>query len=52
MKNKKILNAILCAIGSGMIGYFASYLDTIYGNILFISGIILLIFSIIKISKD
>ena len=51
MKNKKILYAITCALGSGMIGFFAKELNTIYGCILFGFGVGLMVYSIINLSK-
>lgn len=51
MKKKKLLYAITCALGSGMIGFFAKDLNEIYGSILFTIGIILMVSSIIKLSK-
>ena len=51
MKNKKILNAIMCSLGSGMVGFFAKDLNEIYGSILFTIGIVLMVSSIIKLSK-
>ena len=33
MKKKKLLFAILCALGSGTVGFFANQLTEIYGCI-------------------
>ena len=49
--NKKILYVITCALGSGMVGFFAKDLNVIYGIILFSLGIALMVYSIINISK-
>ncbi len=49
---KKIFQIACCALGSGMIGYFANQLNTIVGSILFTLGVILLVISIILISKQ
>lgn len=49
--NKKILYIILCALGSGMVGFFASELKEIYGCILFGLGIGLMVYSSINLSK-
>jgi len=51
MKNKKILFVILCALGSGTIGFFANHLTETYGCILFGIGIALMVYSIINLSK-
>ena len=52
MKKKKILYVTLCAIGSGMIGFFANYLTVTYGCILFGLGVALMVYSIINLSKQ
>ena len=52
MKKKKMLYVILCAIGSGMIGFFANQLTVIYGCILFGLGVALMVYSIINLSKQ
>jgi len=49
MKKKKLLFAILCALGSGMVGFFANHLTEGYACILF--GIGLMVYSIIILSK-
>ena len=51
MKNKKILYMFLCGFGGGLIGYFANKLSNPFGIIMFTLGIMLLVFSSIKISK-
>ena len=52
MNKKKILHTILCILGSIMIGYFANQLSTLYGSILFVIGIILLVYSSVKLNKN
>lgn len=51
MKNKKILYAMLCAIGGGMIGFFANRLNVWYCYVLFGLGVGLMVYSISNISK-
>ncbi|SHJ37614.1 hypothetical protein [Lutispora thermophila] len=51
MKKEKVLYAITCAVGSCMIGFFAKELNKAYGIILFTIGIVLMVSSIIKLSK-
>ena len=51
MDKKKILYAILCALGSGMVGFFANQLSEIYGCILFGIGIDLMVYSIFNLNK-
>lgn len=48
---KKILQVICCAVGGGMIGFFANQLNTVVGSVCFTLGIVLLVASIIAISK-
>ena len=48
---KKVLQVICCAIGSGMIGFFANQLNTVVGSVCFTLGVDLLVASIIIISK-
>ncbi|MEE0059346.1 MAG: hypothetical protein UE295_00825 [Acutalibacteraceae bacterium] len=48
---KKVLQVICCAIGSGMIGFFANQLDTVVGSVCFTLGVVMLVASIIIISK-
>jgi len=51
MDKKKLLYAILCALGGGMIGFFANQLSEIYGCILFGIGVGLMVYSIFNLSK-
>jgi hypothetical protein len=48
---KKVLQVICCAVGSGMIGFFANQLNTVVGSVCFTLGVALLVASIIIISK-
>lgn len=49
---KKILQIICCALGSGMIGFFANQLNTVHGCVLFTLGVAMLVASIVIIKKD
>jgi len=49
---KKVIQAICCAVGGGMIGFFANQLDTVVGSVCFTLGIVLLVSSIIIMSKN
>lgn len=49
---KKIIQTACCALGSGMIGYFANQLDSSMGIVFFIIGVIMLVGSIVSISKQ
>ncbi|MBQ6825375.1 MAG: hypothetical protein IJP34_01775 [Clostridia bacterium] len=49
---KKIIHIICCAAGSGMIGFFANQLNTVIGCVFFTLGVILLVGSIILVSKQ
>lgn len=51
MKNKKILYAIFCALGGGIVGFSANQLTEVYGCILFGLGVGLMVYSITNISK-
>jgi len=51
MKKKKILFVIICALGSGMIGFFANHLTEVYGCILFGIGVALMVYSIFNLNK-
>ena len=51
MKKKKLLYAILCALGSGTIGFFANHLSEVYGCIVFGLGVALMVYSIINLNK-
>ena len=48
---KKVLQVICCALGSGMIGFFANQLNTVVGSACFALGVALLVVSIVIISK-
>ncbi len=48
---KRVLQVICCAVGSGMIGFFANQLNTIVGSVCFTLGVVLLVASIVIISK-
>lgn len=52
MKNKRLLYALLCAIGSGIIGFFSNYLTEVYWCILFGIGVGLIVYSIINLCKE
>ena len=49
---KKIIQIICCAVGSGMIGFFANQLNTAVGCVFFALGVALLVGSIIFVSKQ
>lgn len=49
---KKVFQIICCAVGGGMIGFFANQLDTVIGCVFFTLGVILLVGSIILVSKQ
>lgn len=50
---KKIFQIFCCALGGGMIGFFANQLDTVAGVVFFTLGVVLLVGSIIIASaKD
>ena len=49
---KKVFQVICCAVGAGMIGFFANRLNTMLGCVFFTLGIALLVSSIILISKQ
>ena len=51
MNKKKLFFAIICALGSGMVGFFANQLSEIYGCILFGIGVGLMVYSIFNLSK-
>ena len=48
---KKVLQVICCALGSGMIGFFANQLNMVIGSVCFTLGVVLLVASIVIISK-
>ena len=47
-----MIQIIFCAVGSGMIGFFANQLNTGVGSLCFTIGIVLLVNSIILISTQ
>ncbi len=49
---KKIIQIACCALGSGMIGFFANQLNTVIGCIFFTLGVVLLVGSIVLVSKQ
>ena len=49
---KKVFQVICCAVGGGMIGFFANQLDTVIGCVFFTLGVTLLVGSIILVSKQ
>lgn len=49
---KKFFQVICCAVGSGMIGFFANQLNTVVGCVFFTLGVALLVSSIILVSKQ
>ena len=49
---KSIFPTICCALGGGMIGFFANRLDTVVGSLCFATGIILLVLSILLINRQ
>ena len=51
MKKKKMLYAILCALGGGIIGFFANQLTEWCGCVLFGFGVALMVYSIINLNK-
>ena len=51
MRRKRIIWAILCALGSAMIGFFANHLTEAYGCIPFCLGVGLMVFSITELTK-
>lgn len=42
---------VACALGSGMIGFFADRLDTLAGSLLFALGVALLVLSILHTTR-
>ncbi len=42
---KTMIQIICCAVGSGMIGFFAKQLDTVVGSVCFTLGIVMLVAS-------
>ena len=51
MKKKKMLCAILSALGGGIVGFFANQLTEWYGCVLFGLGVALMIYSINNLNK-
>ena len=51
MKKKKMLYVILCALGSGTVGFLANHLTEWYGCVLFGLGVALMVYSISNLSK-
>ena len=51
MKKMKLLYALLCAVGGGIIGFFANQLTEWYGCALFGLGVALMVYSIINLNK-
>ena len=51
MKNETIIYGALSGVGGILIGLFVNKLNTIYGGALFTFGLILLVFSNIKLKK-
>ena len=51
MKKRKLLYTILCALGGGIIGFFANHLTEWYGCVLFSLGVALMFYSIINLNK-
>ena len=51
MKKIKILHAILCALGGGMVGFFANQLTEIHGCVLFGIGVAFMVYSIVNLCK-
>ncbi len=49
---KNIFRIAGCSVGSGMIGFFANQLNTFLGSLLFALGIVMLVSSIILITKQ
>ena len=49
---KKIIQIACCALGSGMIGFFANQLNTIVGSVCFTLGVAMLVASIVLITKS
>ena len=49
---KKAFRVICCAAGGGMIGFFANQLNTVTGCVFFTLGVVLLVCSIVLVSKQ
>lgn len=51
MKKKNLIYGLLCVVGGILIGFFANQLDTVLGCILFVLGIMSIVFSSIMLGK-
>ena len=51
MKKKKMLYAILCALGGATIGFFANQLTEWYCCVLFGLGVALMVYSMFNLNK-
>ena len=51
MKKKKLLYAILCALGGAIIGFFANHLTEWYGCVSFGLGVALMVYSMFNLNK-
>ena len=51
MKKQRLLFAILCALGGGIIGFFANQLTEWFGCVVFGFCVALMVYSIINLSK-
>ncbi len=49
---KKVFHAFCCGAGGALIGFWAKSLDTVIGCSLFTLGVILLVASLILLSKE
>lgn len=49
---KKVFYVFCCGAGGALIGYWAKSLDTVIGCLLFTLGVILIVGSIILLSKE
>ena len=49
---KKIIPIACCTLGSGMIGFFANQLNTVVGSLLFTLGVVILVISVVLITKQ
>lgn len=49
---KKNISIICCALGSGMIGFFANQLNTVAGAVFFSLGVAMLVYAIAAMSKN
>ncbi len=51
MKTEKIIYGFLCGVGGVLIGFFANKLNTNWGAFLFTLGVLLSVFSSMKLNK-